>query len=59
MPLADRAFFKKDKDWWKKQKLREKIKWIRRAKIIMISYKRIGNESREVRLMRNYLLEPD
>ena len=36
LPLADRAFFKKDKVWWKKQRLREKIKWIRRAKIIMM-----------------------
>ena len=43
----------------KKQKLKHKIRWVRRAEIIMKSYETVGEDSCEARLMRRYLLEPD
>ena len=43
----------------KKQKVKEKIRWVRRAEVIIKSYETVGQESCEARLMRSYLLEPD
>ena len=59
LPMADRNFFRKNKEWRKKLKLSEKKKWIRRAKVIIRSYENIGEESSEARLMRGYFLAPD
>ena len=59
LPIADRAFFKRKKRWIKKQKVKDKIRWVRRAEVIIKSYETVGQESCEARLMRRYLLEPD
>ena len=59
LPMVDRAFFKRKKKWRKKQKLKDKMRWVRRAEIILKSYESVGEDSCEARLMRRYLLEPD
>ena len=57
--MSDRSFFGKDKEWRKKQKLKDKIKWVKRANRIMRAYESIGRTSSEARLMREYFLAPD
>ena len=42
-----------------KQKLKDKIKWVKRANMIMRAYESIGKISSEARLMREYFLAPD
>ena len=59
LPMSDRSFFNKDREWRKKQRLKEKVKWVKRASIIIKAYGSIGEISAEARLMREYFLATD
>ena len=56
LPMSDRYFFNTKPERIKKRKLKDKINWVRRAKIIISKYNEVGNSSVEARNLRTYLM---
>ena len=57
LPMADRKFFKRDSEWIKRRRLKEKMKWCKQAEKIIMAYEKIEATSGEARLLRRYFLD--
>ena len=57
LPMADRKFFRKDSEWIKRRRLRDKEKWCKQADKIVKAYEKIAIMSSEARLLRRYFLD--
>ena len=57
LPMADRKFFRKDSEWIKRRRLKEKEKWCKQAEKIIVAYEKIEIDSGEARLLRRYFLD--
>ena len=55
LPMSDRHFFNKSSEWIKKRKLKDKIRWVKRASIILNNYNEVGNTTKEARVLRRFL----
>ena len=57
LPMADRKFFRKNAEWRKRRRLKDKIKWSRQAKVILEAYEKIEETTPEASLLRRYFLD--
>ena len=57
LPMADRKFFRRDSEWIKRRRLKDKEKWCKQAEKIVKAYEKIAIVSREARLLRRYFLD--
>ena len=56
LPMSDRQFFNANPRKIKNRKLKDKLSWVRRAKMIISRYKKVGNSTKEARILRNFLI---